>query len=169
MWGVVVAVVEVSPLRRLPLAQAPPRSPGCNGSQAGSAASRPCNAAESACARGAVTWTAALLLDLRRAAPPAGKAERKEHVLDERDALFVDLRHQHFAGASLKISSLLEEFQAKNKVRARHSGWRVSMMPAACMRACVPSLLRGVRRPPPRCCARRSPSQSRWARWTSAT
>ena len=83
-------MVEVSPLRRLPLAQAPPRSPGCNGSQAGSAASRPCNAAESACARGAVTWTAALLLDLRRAAPPAGKAERKEHVLDERDALARD-------------------------------------------------------------------------------
>lgn len=45
-----------------------------------------------------------------------GKTERKEHVLDERDALFVDLRHQHFAGASLKISSLLEEFQTKNKV-----------------------------------------------------
>ncbi len=30
----------------------------------------------------------------------AGKLEKKEHILNERDALFVDLRHKHFAAAS---------------------------------------------------------------------
>lgn len=34
--------------------------------------------------------------------PPSttGKLEKKEHILNERDALFVDLRHKHFAAAS---------------------------------------------------------------------
>ncbi|PSC68723.1 SM Sec1-family [Micractinium conductrix] len=43
-----------------------------------------------------------------------GKVERKEHILDERDALFSDLRHKHFAAASLAISRLMDEFKAKN-------------------------------------------------------
>ncbi|KAL4443933.1 hypothetical protein ABPG75_011670 [Micractinium tetrahymenae] len=45
-----------------------------------------------------------------------GKQERKEHILDERDALFCELRHKHFAAASLRISGLMDEFRAKNKV-----------------------------------------------------
>ena len=47
---------------------------------------------------------------------PAGKLERKEHILDERDALFSDLRHKHFAAASIAISSLMDDFRSKNKV-----------------------------------------------------
>lgn len=43
----------------------------------------------------------------------AGKTESKEHVLGERDALWVDLRHRHFAAASLSISGLLDELRAK--------------------------------------------------------
>jgi hypothetical protein len=42
--------------------------------------------------------------------------ERKEHILDERDALFADLRHKHFAAASIAISSLMDDFRSKNKV-----------------------------------------------------
>lgn len=45
-----------------------------------------------------------------------GKVEKKEHVLDERDALFGELRHQHFAAATLKISGLMDEFTSRNRV-----------------------------------------------------
>ncbi|KAK9819584.1 hypothetical protein WJX72_000024 [[Myrmecia] bisecta] len=45
-----------------------------------------------------------------------GKIEQKEHVLGESDDLWVDLRHKHFAAASLEISKMLEDFRAKNKV-----------------------------------------------------
>lgn len=52
-----------------------------------------------------------------------GKVDKKEHILDERDSLFVDLRHKHFAAASLKISGLLDEFRARNaKVSGGKSG-----------------------------------------------
>lgn len=44
----------------------------------------------------------------------AGKTETKSHILDERDSIWVELRHQHFAAASLKISSMLDEFRNKN-------------------------------------------------------
>lgn len=53
---------------------------------------------------------------------PAGKVEKKEHILDERDALFVELRHQHFAAVSLKISSLMDEFRSKNKAAKAGAG-----------------------------------------------
>lgn len=43
-----------------------------------------------------------------------GKTELKSHILDERDSIWVDLRHQHFAAASLKISSMLDDFRKKN-------------------------------------------------------
>ncbi|PRW58349.1 SM Sec1-family [Chlorella sorokiniana] len=45
-----------------------------------------------------------------------GKLEKKEHILNERDALFVDLRHKHFAAASQAIANLMDEFKAKNRV-----------------------------------------------------
>ncbi|KAI3423806.1 hypothetical protein D9Q98_009643 [Chlorella vulgaris] len=52
-----------------------------------------------------------------------GKVEKKEHILDERDTLFVDLRHKHFAAASLQISNQLDEFRARNaKVSGRSKG-----------------------------------------------
>jgi syntaxin-binding protein 1 len=40
--------------------------------------------------------------------------DKKEHVLDERDSLLVEMRHKHFAAASLRISALLDEFRARN-------------------------------------------------------
>ena len=43
-----------------------------------------------------------------------GKTETKAHILDERDAIWVELRHQHFAAASLKISAMLDDFRKKN-------------------------------------------------------
>lgn len=55
--------------------------------------------------------------------PPAGKQERKEHILDERDSLFCELRHKHFAAASLRISGLMDEFRSKNKMGV--GGWGV--------------------------------------------
>lgn len=45
-----------------------------------------------------------------------GKLEQREHPLNEKDKLFVELRHQHFAEASLTISNLLDEFRARNGV-----------------------------------------------------
>ena len=41
--------------------------------------------------------------------------ETKEHMLDERDELWTELRHQHFAAASLRINNILDDFRAKNK------------------------------------------------------
>lgn len=37
-------------------------------------------------------------------------------MLDERDALFAELRHSHFAAAAMRISSQMDEFREKNKV-----------------------------------------------------
>ncbi|GAB4816148.1 hypothetical protein N2152v2_003194 [Parachlorella kessleri] len=48
-----------------------------------------------------------------------GKTEQKEHLLDERDPLYVELRHQHFAAASLKISGMMDEFTQQNRVASR--------------------------------------------------
>lgn len=57
-----------------------------------------------------------------------GKAETKSHILDERDAIWVELRHQHFAAASLRISSMLDDFRKKNKAASyvRNKGGAVS-------------------------------------------
>ena len=44
-----------------------------------------------------------------------GQSETKAHILDERDPVWTDLRHQHFADASIKISAMVEDFQKKNK------------------------------------------------------
>lgn len=38
-------------------------------------------------------------------------------MLDDRDALFSELRFTHFAEATTRISQLLDEFRQKNKVR----------------------------------------------------
>jgi syntaxin-binding protein 1 len=51
-----------------------------------------------------------------------GKTEQREHPLDEKDKLFTELRHLHFAGASLKISQLLDEFRARNGMVQKGSG-----------------------------------------------
>ena len=45
-----------------------------------------------------------------------GKVEKREHLLDEKDPLYVELRHKHFAAASIHISSLMDEFRTKNRV-----------------------------------------------------
>lgn len=60
-----------------------------------------------------------------------GQTELKVHILDERDPLWTELRHQHFADASLKISSLVEEFTKKNKT-ASYARGRVSHNPRRC-------------------------------------
>lgn len=48
-----------------------------------------------------------------------GRAEKREHLLDERDSLYVDLRHQHFAAASMKISQMMDDFKSKNRVATK--------------------------------------------------
>eukprot|EP00890_Picochlorum_soloecismus_P006131 jgi/Picsp_1/6519/NSC_03863-R1_sm sec1-family protein len=47
----------------------------------------------------------------------SGQTEEKDHVLDEKDELFVDLRHRHFAEVSTKISSLLEDLVKNSRPR----------------------------------------------------
>jgi syntaxin-binding protein 1 len=50
-----------------------------------------------------------------------GKKEPKEHVLDERDDLHVELRHRHFAAASLRISSAMDDLRAQSRLAGRGS------------------------------------------------
>ncbi|KAL4529037.1 hypothetical protein Ndes2526B_g06871 [Nannochloris sp. 'desiccata'] len=50
-----------------------------------------------------------------------GKTEPKEHVLDERDDMHVDLRHRHFAAASLRISSAMDDLRAQSRLAGRGS------------------------------------------------
>jgi syntaxin-binding protein 1 len=44
-----------------------------------------------------------------------GRAERRDAVLDERDALFGELRHRHFADASLRISARMDELARRSR------------------------------------------------------
>lgn len=48
-----------------------------------------------------------------------GKKETKEHVLDERDVMYTELRHRHFAAASIKISTALDELRSRSRVPGR--------------------------------------------------
>jgi syntaxin-binding protein 1 len=50
-----------------------------------------------------------------------GKTEPKEHVLDERDDMHVELRHRHFAAASLRISSAMDDLRAQSRLAGRGS------------------------------------------------
>ena len=61
-------------------------------------------------------------------------------MLDERDALFVDLRHKHFAAASLKISGLLDEFRARNAKVAGGKGGRMGDLELRNMSKLIQSL-----------------------------
>jgi len=49
----------------------------------------------------------------------SGKTEPKEHVLDERDDMHVQLRHRHFAAASLRISSAMDDLRAQSRLTGR--------------------------------------------------
>lgn len=44
-----------------------------------------------------------------------GSTETKEAILDERDPMYVELRHLHFADALMKISERAEAFSNRNK------------------------------------------------------
>eukprot|EP00889_Picochlorum_renovo_P002563 jgi/Picre1/29593/NNA_004978.t1 len=46
----------------------------------------------------------------------AGVSEEKEHVLDERDSLYMELRHKHFADASTRITNYLDELMRGGKM-----------------------------------------------------
>lgn len=48
-----------------------------------------------------------------------GGRERKEHALDDRDATFRDVRHRHFAAATVKITDALNELRFKSRVGSR--------------------------------------------------
>lgn len=69
--------------------------------------------------------------------PPAGKTEKREHLLDERDSLFVDLRHQHFAAASMRISGMMDEFRDRNKARGGGLCARARERVCVCVRVCA--------------------------------
>ena len=45
-----------------------------------------------------------------------GRMENKEHILNEEDALYLDLRHKHFAAASMQITTELDELRSKSRV-----------------------------------------------------
>ena len=67
--------------------------------------------------------------------PPAGKLEKKEHILNERDALFVDLRHKHFAAAS-NVTCLDRAGRCAQCTAAGVRGAPVQLH--ACLRSCLP-------------------------------
>lgn len=50
-----------------------------------------------------------------------GKNEPKDHILDERDSMFVDLRHRHFAAATMRITSALDDLRSKSRLASRSS------------------------------------------------
>lgn len=51
-----------------------------------------------------------------------GKIETKEHTLNENDSLFSELRHKHFAAASMQITSELDELRAKSRMASVPGG-----------------------------------------------
>ncbi|KAK2079353.1 hypothetical protein QBZ16_003044 [Prototheca wickerhamii] len=51
-----------------------------------------------------------------------GRLERKQHVLDDRDALFAELRFRHFAEATTRITGLLDELRAKDRSASLRGG-----------------------------------------------
>ena len=55
-----------------------------------------------------------------------GKREPKEHVLDERDPMHVELRHLHFAAASLRISSAMNDLRARSRLGGARGSSNVS-------------------------------------------
>lgn len=48
-----------------------------------------------------------------------GKKEPKDHILDERDDMHVELRHLHFAAASLRISNAMDNLRAQSRAASR--------------------------------------------------
>jgi Sec1 family len=54
-------------------------------------------------------------------APAAGQLQEKEHLLNEKDGLWLALRHRHFADACAEIASRMDEFRSKNAA-ARRTG-----------------------------------------------
>ncbi|CAK0753523.1 hypothetical protein CVIRNUC_002227 [Coccomyxa viridis] len=51
-----------------------------------------------------------------------GKMETKEHILDERDELWVELRYQHIGAVSARLSALTEEFRTKHAAASYKGG-----------------------------------------------
>jgi syntaxin-binding protein 1 len=51
-----------------------------------------------------------------------GKVERKDHVLDCRDAFHAELRHRHLAAASVRVSTALDELRRKSRVPGSNAG-----------------------------------------------
>ena len=49
----------------------------------------------------------------------SGKMEPKDHILDERDEMHMELRHLHFAAASLRISNAMDNIRTQSKVASR--------------------------------------------------
>ncbi|KAK9826197.1 hypothetical protein WJX81_006806 [Elliptochloris bilobata] len=70
----------------------------------------------------------------------SGKAEPKEHLLDERDELWVELRHKHFGFASQRVAQLLDEFRAKNRAASYKGGAEGGALDMRAMRGLVASL-----------------------------
>ncbi|BDA46397.1 probable protein transport Sec1a [Coccomyxa sp. Obi] len=69
-----------------------------------------------------------------------GKMESKEHILDERDELWVELRHRHFAEATSRIANMMDEFKAKNRAASYRGGGGNDAMDMRAMRQLVQGL-----------------------------
>jgi len=48
--------------------------------------------------------------------------EEKAHLLNEKDSMWVSLRHQHFADACATISKTMDDFRSKNAAAKRTGG-----------------------------------------------
>ena len=57
--------------------------------------------------------------------PPPPQVSEKEQLLEEADAVWVELRHEFIADVYTTLSNKLKEFQSKNKAARAASGARV--------------------------------------------
>lgn len=69
-----------------------------------------------------------------------GRSEAKEHLLDERDELWLKLRHEHFASAASQITRNLDEFRTKHKAANYKGAGDGSGLDMRGMRSLVQSL-----------------------------
>lgn len=63
----------------------------------------------------------------------SGKQDLKEHILDEQDDLWVQLRHSHIADVYTTLAKRFQEFQERNKAAKYQVGGKGECMCAGCV------------------------------------
>uniref|UniRef100_A0A7S0UQ57 Uncharacterized protein n=2 Tax=Polytomella parva TaxID=51329 RepID=A0A7S0UQ57_9CHLO len=70
----------------------------------------------------------------------SGKVDQKEAILDERDALWVDLRHKFIADVYTSLARRFKEFQSKNKAAKLSGNLKSKDMSAVNIRSLIQAL-----------------------------